>query len=339
MKIVLDAMGSDNHPGPEIDAALQAFRLWGDPILMTGPEAVLHEALEDHSDASGAVHVIHAPEVLGMTDKPAEAAKRKSDSSMAVGMALLKSGEAEAFVTAGNTGGAMATALFTLGRIRGIKRPALCPVFPVRNGQTIVLDIGANTDCRPEFLVQFASMGAIYAEIVFGIRQPRIGLLSTGEEPGKGNELIKCTYPLFDSLGIHFVGNIEPKDLYNGAADVVVTDGFTGNIFLKTSEAVSALLVDLIRETIRSSPVTAVGGLLARPAFRKVHRILDPSEYGAVPLLGVDGLVFIGHGRSNAKALVSALRAARRAVAGGLMEALRDRLRKTSKTGAIREAG
>jgi len=269
-----------------------------------------------------------------MTDKAAGAARGKPSSSMAVGMEQLRIGEAQAFVTAGNTGGAMATALFKLGRIRGVRRPALSPTFPVRGGRAVVIDIGANTECRPEFLVQFAQMGALYSQVMYGVANPRVGLLSNGEEAGKGNLLVRESFPLFQGLGLNFVGNLEPKEVYQGAADVVVTDGFTGNVFLKTSEAVASMLVDTLREEIRSTPVGTIGGLLARPAFGKGRRLMDPSEYGAVPLLGIDGLVFIGHGRSNAKALMSALTVARQAVEADLLMAMRNLLEQTLKSKA-----
>lgn len=321
MRIVLDAMGSDTAPQPEVAAAAQARARWGERLTLTGPRHLL-EGLPEASEFD----LVDAPDVLEMTDKPAEAARHKPNTSMAVGMDLLKREQADAFVTAGNTGGAMATALFKLGRIKGVKRPALSPVIPVRGGSTVVIDIGANAECKPEYMPQFAIMGSIYAEVVLERPQPRVGLLSTGEEAGKGNDLVRESFPLLEAAGLNFIGNVEPKDLYAGAADVVVTDGFTGNIFLKTSEAVAGLLVDLMRSEIRASPVTAVGGLLARPAFLRVSKRLDPSEYGAVPLLGVDGLVFIGHGRSDARAMLNAIRAARQAVSAGLLQAMRDRL-------------
>jgi len=321
MRIVLDAMGSDSAPGPELAAAAQAYDRWGEPLTLSGPR----QLLENRTDFQ-AFELAEAPEILEMTDKPAEAARQKPHSSMAVGMDLLKRGSADAFVTAGNTGGAMATALFKLGRISGVKRPALGPVFPVRSGSTVVVDIGANVECKPEYLLQFAIMGSIYAELILKRPNPRVGLLSTGEEEGKGNDLVRQTAPLLKAADLNFIGNLEPKDLYAGMADVVVTDGFTGNVFLKTSEAVAALLVDWLRTEIRSSPISAAGGWLARPAFRRVSRLLDPSEYGAVPLLGVDGLVFIGHGRSTDRALVNAIRVAREAVSAGLLQALRERL-------------
>jgi glycerol-3-phosphate acyltransferase PlsX len=326
MNIVMDAMGSDNHPIPEIEAAIEAFSIWGEPLLITGPEAELRELYAQRGGSPDGVIFHDAPEVLEMDDKPAEAARNKPRNSMAVGMDLIKSNQAQAFITAGNTGGAMANALFKLGRISGVKRPALFPTFPVQGGVTTVGDIGANTDCKPEFIVQFAMMGSIYVETLHGKKNPRVALLSNGEEPGKGNELIKASYPLLEGTGLNFIGNVEPKELFAGHADVVITDGFVGNVLLKTSEAVSRFLISLIREKITEKPLTSFGGILARPAFHEVAAILDPAEYGAVPLLGIDGLVFVGHGSSSAKALISAIRVARQAVEGNLLEAIKKRI-------------
>ncbi len=241
---------------------------------------------------------------------------------MAVGMTLLKEGRGEAFVTAGNTGGAMANALFRLGRLRGVKRPALATRFPTRKGFCVVLDIGANAECKPEYLLQFAVMGAIYAAHVLGVQNPRVGLLSNGEEAGKGNDLVKATYPLLEKSGLNFIGNVEGKELFNGDADVVVTDGFTGNVLLKGSEAVTKLIIDTLKEQLMASPRTKLGALLAKPAFAALKGMLDPSEIGAAPLMGVNGLVFIGHGRSDARAMLSAIRAARQAVDHDLLEKL-----------------
>jgi glycerol-3-phosphate acyltransferase PlsX len=265
-----------------------------------------------------------------MTDKPARTARGKAENSMAVGMDLVKHGQADAFVTAGNTGGAMANALFRVGRIKGVKRPGLTAAFPVAGGYTVMIDIGANTDSKPEYLLQFGLMGSVYVQGAFGIQNPRIGLLSNGEEPGKGNQLVKETYPLLENSGLNFVGNVEPKEVFSGETDVVITDGFAGNIFLKTSEALAKFLLETIRDEITSSLITSLGGLLAKPAFARVQKLLDPSEYGAAPLLGIDGLVFVGHGRSNAHALVSALRVARQAVDADVLnmtrKAIQDRL-------------
>ena len=323
MRIVLDAMGSDTHPDPEIQAAIEAVQLYGDEIILVGNQELLKSRMPTIQNQPG-IKLIHAAETLEMTDKPAENARRKSQNSMAIGMDLLKTDEADAFVTAGNTGGAMATALFHLGRIRGVKRPALTALFPVKGGRCVVLDIGANADCKPEYLQQFAIMGSVYAETVLGISKPRVGLLSNGEEAGKGNELVKGSYPLIDSSGLNFIGNVEGKELFGGGADVVVTDGFTGNILLKSSEAVARLITDILRHELTSSFTTKVGALLAKPAFIHIKQLLDPAEVGAAPLLGINGLVFVGHGRSDSRALVNAIRVARQAVEVNLLPALRD---------------
>jgi glycerol-3-phosphate acyltransferase PlsX len=323
MRIVLDAMGSDTHPDPEIQAAIESVQLYGDEIILVGNQELLKSRMPTIQNQPG-IKLIHAAETLEMTDKPAENARRKSQNSMAIGMDLLKTNEADAFVTAGNTGGAMATALFHLGRIRGVKRPALTALFPVKGGRCVVLDIGANADCKPEYLQQFAIMGSVYAETVLGISKPSVGLLSNGEEAGKGNELVKGSYPLVDSSGLNFIGNVEGKELFGGGADVVVTDGFTGNILLKSSEAVARLITDILRQELTSSFTTKVGALLAKPAFVHIKQLLDPAEVGAAPLLGINGLVFVGHGRSDSRALVNAIRVARQAVEVNLLPALRD---------------
>lgn len=343
MRIVLDAMGSDAHPQPEVEAAVLATRRFGIEVILVGDQERIQPLLARESNVQR-VAVIHAPETLAMSDKPAENARRKARNSMAVGMELLKSSKAEAFVTAGNTGGAMANALFQLGRIRGVKRPALTALFPVKDGYCVVLDIGANADCKPEYLLQFGVMGCIYAEKVLGKTRPRLGLLSNGEEAGKGNELVKETYPLLQNSGLNFIGNVEGKELFGGQADVVVTDGFTGNVLLKSSEAVAKLIIDLLRQELMSSTRTKLGALLAKPAFNQIRRMLDPAEVGAAPLLGIDGLVFIGHGRSDGRALVNAIGVARQAVEANLLAALREaiqeRLAQTSAwTKPAAEAG
>ncbi len=321
MRIVLDAMGSDTHPEPELQAAVEASNLFREEIILVGPEELLKPRLQDLGGDK--VRVVHAPEVIEMTDKPAENARRKTQNSMAVGMDLIKSGEGDAFVTAGNTGGAMATALFRLGRIRGVMRPGLTALFPVKDGHCVVVDIGANAECKPEYLLQFALMGSLYAQKVLNRKSPRVGLLSNGEEAGKGNTLVKETYPLLENSGLNFIGNIEGKELFGGQVDVAVTDGFTGNILLKSSEAVAKLLVDLLKQEIYRSTRTKIGGALAKPAFDALKKIMDPAEVGAAPLLGIDGLVFVGHGRSNAHALVSAIKVARSAVEADLLESIR----------------
>lgn len=326
MRIVLDAMGSDDHPRNEIDAAILAANLFGDEVILVGHKDKI-SAISPGISRNPGVRLVHAPETLEMSDKPAENARRKSQNSMAIGMGLIKSGEADAFVTAGNTGGAMATALFNLGRIKGVKRPALTALFPVRNGYCVVLDIGANAECKPEYLLQFAIMGSVYAQTVRQIQKPRIGLLSNGEEAGKGNELVREAFPLIADSSLNFIGNVEGKELFGGQVDVVVTDGFTGNILLKSSEAVAKLITDMLRQELTSGLVTKIGALLAKPAFVNIKKMMDPGEVGAAPLLGIDGLVFVGHGRSDSRALVNGIKAARKAVEGNLLSALRDAIK------------
>ncbi len=326
MRIVLDAMGSDDCPGPEIQAAVEAVRLFGDEIFLVGPQQVLVDGLRALGSTDKRIRVIAAEETITMNDKGlalALKAKRKgSKTSMAVGMDLVQQGKADAFLTAGNTGGAMATAYYRFGTIPGVERPGLTGLFPVKNGYCAVLDIGANPDCKPEHLLQFAVMGAVYARLVRGIENPKVGLLSNGEEAGKGNELVKGTYPLLQTSGLNFIGNVEGKELFGGGVDVVVTDGFTGNVLLKSSEAVAKLIVDILRQELTSSTRTKLGALLAKPAFGKIRKMLDPGEIGAAPLLGVNGLVFIGHGRSDAHALLSAIQTTRQAVEVNLLAEL-----------------
>jgi len=323
MRIVLDAMGSDNYPEPEVIAAVEAAKRFGDEIFLVGQQEKLIPLLEKHNPSKTPVTLIHAPEVFEMTDKISGSALRKAENSMGVGMNLLKDGKADAFVTAGNTGGAMAIGLARLGRIKGVKRPALCALFPVKGGQAVVTDVGANAMCKPEFLLQFAIMGSLYAQTVLNVENPRVGLVSNGEEAGKGTDLVKETYPLLEQSDLNFIGNIEGKELFGGEVDVAVTDGFTGNVMVKVSEAVAKLLTQQLREHLMSSLMTKIGAALAKPAFAELKKDLDPAEVGAIPLLGLDGLVFVGHGRSDHQALFSAIIKARQAVSADLLTILR----------------
>lgn len=327
MTIILDAMGSDHYPVPEIEGAIAATKEFGEEIILVGNEAQILPRLKEFNAENLPLRVVHAPDVLEMTDKPVEGTRAKPNNSMAIGLKLLKTGEGSAFVTAGNTGGAMFNATRILHRIEGVERPALTAIFPTRKGQCVVCDIGANVDCRPEFLVQFAYMGSLYAEKILGVPSPRVGLLSNGEEAMKGNALVHETHTLLQQTPLNFIGNVEPKELFQGEVDLVITDGFTGNILLKSSEAVAKLLVDILREELRATPLRTLGALLARPAFGKLRKMMSPEEVGAAPLLGVDGLVFIGHGRSNARAIYSALRLARQAVQLDLLGALRQEIK------------
>jgi len=253
-----------------------------------------------------------------------KAKQKEPKTSMAVGVDLVKQGKADAFVTMGNTGAAASVAFFRLGMLPGIERPALAPVFPTRKGFCVVLDIGINPDLQPKNLLDFAVMGSVYAEAVRGVKRPRVALLSNGEETGKGNFLVREATPMLAASALNFIGNAEPKEVYAGNIDVLVTDGFSGNVFLKSSEAVARMIIDTIKEKILAGPLLVkLGGALVKPALTDIKKLLDPSEEGAAPLLGVDGLVFIGHGRSDALAVKNAVRVAADAARAGMQDLIR----------------
>jgi phosphate acyltransferase len=317
-RVALDAMGGDNAPGQIVEGAVQAARELGIGVALVGPEETVRPELARHDTSGLDLEVVHADEVIGMDEHPAEAVRAKRRNSMTVALELVRDGHAVAAVSAGNSGAMLAASLFTLRRIHGIDRPALGGMFPAAHGRrTLVIDIGANTDSRPAYLVQFALMGSLYIEKVFHVANPRVGLLSNGEEESKGDQLVQEAHRLLKTAagpaGLNFIGNVEGRDINAGTVDVVVCDGFVGNVVLKLSEGLSKLLQDSIRSAIVANPITAVGGLLARPAFGRVSREFDYEEYGGVPLLGVNGVSIVSHGRSGAKAIKSALRVARQA--------------------------
>ncbi len=335
-RIVVDAMGSDEFPVPDVQGAVMAAREYGVEIILVGDEARVRPALEAANPGNLPIRIVHAPEMLTMNDKGEDLAfkarHKDAQNSMAVGLDLVKKGEADAFVTAGNTGAAMVTALFRLGRIRGVERPALAPVFPTATGSCVVLDIGANPDCEAIHLYQFGIMGSIYAEKVRSVKNPKVGLVSNGEEEGKGNHLVKEATPLFKASRLNYFGNVEGKEVIGGKVDVAVTDGFVGNVMLKTSEAVAKLIVDKIKSAIKSGgPLALIGGALVKPALTQIKKLLDPSEEGAAPLLGVNGLVFIGHGRSDAFAIKNAVRVARNAVDARVLDAMKSAIEESLK--------
>jgi glycerol-3-phosphate acyltransferase PlsX len=330
--IVLDAMGSDNYPTPDVAGAVMAAREYGVEIILVGDEDRIKPVLATQNPGNLPIRIVHAPEMLTMEDKgmalALKARRPNAKNSMAVGIDLVKNGQAQAFVTAGNTGAGMATAYFRLGTIEGVDLPALAPVFPTATGSCVVLDIGANPEVKPENLYQFAIMGSIYAEKVRGIPNPKVGLISNGEEEGKGNHNVKEATPMLKNAGLNFYGNVEGKEFIGGAVDVAVTDGFTGNVMLKTSEAVAKLIVDKMKESIKNGgPLAMLGGLLVKPALGKIKKLLDPSEEGAAPLLGVNGLVFIGHGRSDEIAIKNAIRVAKNAIEAQVLEAMKAGIR------------
>lgn len=329
MRIVLDAMGGDQAPQATIAGAVAAAQEFGVTVVLVGQEAVVRSELARHDTGGLDLPVVHADQVVEMEDKPGEVVRGKPRSSMHVGMGLVKAGEADAFVTCGNTGGALAVALLKLGRIkvdgqRRIYRPTLATIFPTRNGTCFFMDTGANTDWKPVYLQQFAVMGSIYAEHVLDVPNPRVGLVSIGEEEGKGNVQVNQAYDLIKATpGLNFIGNVEGKDIPAGLADVVVTDGFTGNVIIKLAEGVATLIVDTLREEITSRSMAKLGALLARPALQAVGRRLDYAEYGGAVLLGLNHICIIGHGRSNARAVRSAIRVARDAVNADIVGKIR----------------
>jgi phosphate acyltransferase len=313
--IALDAMGSDRAPKPEIEGAIQAARQYGVRVLLVGPESLVKPELQRHLAAARLpIEVVHASEYITMEDK-VEAIRAKRDNSMRVGLRLVREGQANGFVTAGNTGAAMATAKIVLGAVSGLDRPALAAVFPTAPGNpAMLLDVGANVDCTPLNLEQFAVMGDVYFRAMFGKRPgthgPRVGLLSIGEEEGKGNDLTKEAFQLLKQLPLNFVGNVEGRDLYNGKVDVIVADGFVGNVALKISEGVANLVRTALKESLKATITRQVGALLSRSAFTDFKKRLDHTEYGGAPLLGVRGVCIITHGSSNANAMKNAIRVA-----------------------------
>ena len=311
--IALDAMGSDRAPKPEIEGAIHAARQYGLRVVLVGPETVVKAELSRHRGAGRLpIEIVHASEYITMDDK-VEAIRAKRDSSMRVGLRMVREGRAAGFVTAGNTGAAMATAKIVLGAVPGVDRPALAAVFPTAPGNpAMLLDVGANVDCTAQNLEQFAVMGDVYFRAMFGKRAgaPRVGLLSIGEEEGKGNELTREAFHLLKQLPLNFVGNVEGRDLYNGEVDVIVADGFVGNVALKISEGVANLVRTALKESLKATITRQVGALLSRSAFEDFKKRLDHTEYGGAPLLGVKGVCIITHGSSNANAMKNAVRVA-----------------------------
>jgi glycerol-3-phosphate acyltransferase PlsX len=331
LRIALDAMGGDHAPLAPVAGAVRAARAWGYEIQLIGREAEVREALRQQGDLSGIghlLHIVHAPEVIEMSEHPASAVRSKRHSSMATGVELVRKGGADAFVSAGNTGGVLASALLGLRRIEGItsERPALAAQVPTLKGACVLLDVGANVDVKPEWLAEFALMGSIYAEIALGRTRPSVATLSNGEEEGKGNAVLSQAIPLIQALPLNYVGNVEGKDVTAGTVDVVVVDGFAGNIFLKGAEGVVSTMTELIRRELTSNPLRALLALGLRPAFRSIRRRLSYEEVGGVPLLGVNGVCIVAHGRSTPYAIQNAIRAGAQCVELRLVERIRDRL-------------
>ena len=311
VRIAVDAMGGDHAPREIVQGALLAAAEFPVEVILVGQEEVVRRELAELDSRNHNIEIVDAREVVEMDDTALAPLRRKRNSSVRVAANLVAEGRAGAFVSAGNTGATWTSARAVIGMIEGVSRPALAAIVPSSHGHTMILDVGANVDAKPNHLREFAVMGHFYAQMVFGLEAPRVGLLSIGEEEGKGNELTKETYRVLKETGLNFIGNAEGRDVYNGNADVVVCDGFTGNVVLKASEALGEMVGKLLREALTRSAMRKVGALLAKGAFDDLKRRIDYSEYGGAPLLGVKGGCIVCHGRSNAKAIKNAIRMAR----------------------------
>jgi glycerol-3-phosphate acyltransferase PlsX len=337
MRIAVDAMGSDRAPHVEVQGAVIASMSSDYEILLVGDEAELRPTLAGYRNP-GKVSIVHASEAIVMEDSPASAVRRKKDSSLLVALRLVKEGKADAVVSAGNTGAVMLAARTVLGPIQGVSRSAICQQLPTLNGHTLLLDLGANVDCTPRHLCEFAEMGLAYARQTLGIENPRVGLANIGEETIKGNEAVKATHRILSEIDhINFVGNVEPKMLFRGEADVVVADGFVGNILLKTAEAVGSLFSTSLKREIKANIISKLGGLLSLGAFRRLKKTLDPNEYPGAPLLGINGITIILHGACSARGITSGIIGAARAVETRLNDHIRDGILRLRESEAMRE--
>jgi glycerol-3-phosphate acyltransferase PlsX len=324
--IALDAMGGDRAPTETVRGALLARRELGLEVALVGPPEILDEELARYGPVPSGLERVPASQAIGMDEPPAQAVRQKRDASVNVAMSLVKRGVAAAVVSAGNTGAVMASALLNLGRVEGIDRPAIGVIVPYDEASVLLLDVGANADCKPSYLIEFAQMGSVYMERVYGVRRPRVGLLNIGEEASKGNELSVQVHERLAQSELNFVGNVEGRDVHRGLADVVVTDGFTGNVAVKVGEGMADLVYVELRRAIMSRLRFRLAALLLRPALREVRQRLDYREHGGAPLLGVNGVVIIAHGRADAAAIKNALRIANEAATTGMLDALRSAL-------------
>ena len=313
LKIAVDAMGGDHAPGVVVEGALWAAREFGVDLALVGQKDVVEHELVRHPSPSSSVQVVHASQMIAMNESPSSALKKK-DSSMRIAFEMMKRGEVQAVVSAGNSGAMMATGMFVMGRLPQVARPAILIVVPGLSKGTVIIDAGANVDCKPHHLVQFALMGAIYAEKVQGIASPRVGILSNGEEEGKGNDLTRAASQELAATSLNYVGYVEGRDVFNGKVDVIVCDGFTGNIALKTMEGVASFAGDVLKEAFQKNLSSRLGYFMSRSSLREAYRRLDYAEYGGAPLLGLDGVGIVAHGGSSARAIKNAIRAAKEEV-------------------------
>ena len=328
MRVAVDAMGSDGAPDIEVAGAVEASLESDNEIVLVGDEAVLSEKLAA-AGRVGNIRIVHASEAIGMDESPVMAVRGKKDSSLLVAMRLVKNGEADAVVSAGNTGAVMVGARTVIGPLRGVARSAICQALPTATGRVVLLDLGANVDCSARHLCEFAEMGIAYSKYALGVDNPRVGLLNIGEEAAKGTSVAKEVHRnLTADPNVNFIGNIEPKPMYNGGADVVVCDGFIGNIILKTSESVAGVMAKLIREKFEASSMSKIGAVLARKSLQELKAIVDPNEHQGAPLLGINGIVIITHGSCTATGIKNAIHGARNALDNKLNVHIRENIEK-----------
>jgi len=317
IRVALDAMGGDHAPSETIKGAISALSLFPNiEIILVGREAAITKELRRYKK-DPRISIVNASEVIGTNEPPVAAFKQKKDSSLVKGVSLVKDNKADAFVSAGNTGALMAASLFVLGRVSGIERPALASIFPSKKGKVLLIDMGANVDCKPKHLVQFAKMGAVYSQYVLRVNDPKVGLVNIGEEPEKGNELTTSTYPLLkEAQGINFVGMVESKEIFAGHIDVMVCDGFIGNLILKFGESTATFIFEMLAGELKSHPLAAFVALFLIPALLRLKKRVDYDEFGGAELLGVNGVVVKAHGRAKSKAIMNAIRVAVESVEG-----------------------
>lgn len=333
MKIALDAMGGDHGVPVNVQGAINACQSWSEvEVLLVGDEKILsHELKRQAAKSTLPIKLFHAPTMVDMHESPVEACRSKPDSSIMLCARLQAEGQVDAFVSAGNSGATMAASLLHLRRLEGISRPAIATILPTLDGHCVMLDMGANVDCKPKHLLQFAVMGSVYHEAIFKKKHPSVGLLSIGEEEGKGNELTQETHVLLKNSGLNYIGHIEGRDIPMGKADVIVCDGFVGNVVLKFGEGLSEALIKLIKREIAGHPLALLGGLMMKRTLRNIKAKVDPSEYGGAPLLGVQGISIVSHGGSNAHAIKNALRVAKELVADNINHHINAELKKISQ--------
>ena len=333
MKICVDAMGGDHAPSAVVEGCVSALNTFSDiEIILTGKQEIIEAELVRLNADAKRITIVNAREVIEMAEKPVAAIKQKKDSSMVRGFELLRDKECDAFITAGSTGAMLAGATLIVRRIKGVSRPALAPVLPTRDGACLLIDCGANADCKPSYLAQFGVMGSIYMKAVMGINNPRVGLINNGEEAEKGSMLTKAAYPLLEAeKAINFTGNVEGREILSGDFDVVVADGFVGNIVLKFLEGVASTITGMLKDELMADITSKIGAAISKPAFKRFKKRMDYTEHGGALLLGINGGVIKAHGSSNAKAIASAVRQARQFIVSGVVERIKNDIAKENK--------